>query len=354
MCFLNSLSKINVGGTTIKKGVKKMEVLVEVTRNPLIESIHRGSIAVMDVVGNLLAWAGDPGITTFYRSAAKPIQALPVITSGAADKFGLTDAELAIICSSHSGEDDHVKVITDLLEKLGFPLDILQCGTHPPFNSTSAIEIWRKGLQPTALHCNCSGKHLGMLAICKVMGWSTDNYLKIEHPLQQLLLAKIKEYHHFNDIVVGIDGCGVPVYGLPLKEMAKGFARLSKPNILPAEIANASKRLVTAMTKHPKLVAGTGKLDTILMEILGPKVVSKAGAEGVQCLGLLEQGIGIAIKIEDGAIRATAPTCIEVLRQLGVLSKKELQQLKSKHNVPIKNQRNEIVGEVRPVFKLNS
>lgn len=137
-----------------------------------------------------------------------------------------------------------------------------------------------------------------MLAICKVLGWSTDNYLKLEHPLQQLLLAKIKEYHDCNDIVVGVDGCGVPVYGLSLKEMAKGFARLSKPNILPPEIANAAKRLVTAMTNNPKLVAGTGRIDTILMEVLGPKVVSKAGAEGIQCLGVLNQGIGIAIKIE--------------------------------------------------------
>ncbi|MFZ3101743.1 MAG: asparaginase [Desulfitobacteriaceae bacterium] len=331
-----------------------MEILVEVTRKPLVESIHRGSIAVTDAVGNLIAWAGDPESTTYYRSAAKPIQALPVITSGAADKFGLTDAELAIICSSHSGEDDHVKVITGLLDKLGFSMDMLQCGTHPPFNNTSALEIWRKGLQPTALHCNCSGKHLGMLAICKAWGWSTDDYLKLDHPLQQLLLTKMKEYHNYDKIVVGVDGCGVPVYGLPLKEMAKGFARLSKPdNLLPAEISDATKRLVTAMTNYPKLVAGTSRLDTILMEILGHTVVSKAGAEGVQCLGLLEQGIGIAIKIEDGAIRATAPTCIEVLRQLGVLSEKELQQLNSRHYAPIKNQRNEIVGELRPVFKLN-
>ncbi len=331
-----------------------MEILVEVTRNPLVESVHRGSIAVTDAIGNLLAWAGDPEITTFYRSAAKPIQALPVITSGAADKFGLTNTELAIICSSHSGEEEHVKIITGLLDKLGLSMEMLQCGTHSPFNNTSAIEIWKKGLQPTALHCNCSGKHLGMLAICKALGWSTDDYLKLDHPLQQLLLAKIKEYHNYDEIVVGVDGCGVPVYGLPLKEMAKGFARLCKPdNILPTEIANATKRLVTAMTNYPKLVAGTGRLDTILMEILGPKIVSKSGAEGVQCLGLLEQGIGIAIKIEDGAIRATAPTLIEVLRQLEVLSEKELQKFNSKHYVPIKNQRNEIVGELRPVFKLN-
>ncbi len=330
-----------------------MEILVEVTRNPLVESIHRGSIAVTDTTGNLLAWAGDPEITTFFRSAAKPIQALPVITSGAAEKFGLTDAELAIICSSHSGEEDHVKIITDLLAKLGLSMDVLQCGTHPPFNNPSAIEIWRKGLHPTSLHCNCAGKHLGMLAICKVLGWSTENYLKLEHPLQQLLLAKIKEYHNCNDIVVGVDGCGVPVYGLSLKEMAKGFARLGKPNMLPPEIAHATKRLVTAMTNNPKLVAGTGRIDTILMEVLGPRVVSKAGAEGIQCLGLLDQGIGIAIKIEDGSIRATAPTLIEVLRQLGVLSESELEQLHSKHFVPIKNQHKEIVGELRPVFKLH-
>lgn len=330
-----------------------MEKLVEVTRGSLVESVHRGSIAVSDADGKLLAWAGDPELVTYYRSAAKPIQALPVLTSGSADRFGLSEEELAIICASHSGEDEHVKVVTGLVEKLGLSLDSLLCGTHPPFHSGSAREIYRQGNQPAAVHCNCSGKHSGMLAICTHYGWSTENYLDLSHPLQKLLLQLIKDYHATDAVSVGVDGCGVPVYGMGLKEMAKGYARLVNPGPLPQEIAAAVRRIVPAMTANPRLIAGTGRLDTVIMEAVGSKVVSKCGAEGVQCLGLKEKGFGIAIKIEDGHVRATEPVAVEVLKQLGVLDQSELTDLGNKHRVPIKNLHKAVVGEIRPVFKLN-
>lgn len=330
-----------------------MEKLVEVTRGSLVESVHRGSIAVVDAAGKLLAWAGNPELVTYYRSAAKPIQALPVITTGAAERFGLNDEELAIICASHSGEDEHVRVVTGLLGKLNLSPECLMCGTHPPFHSGSAREIWRQGTQPNLVHCNCSGKHSGMLAICRHMGWPTENYLDLSHPLQKTLLNLIREYHEITDVSLGVDGCGVPVYGMPLKEMAKGYARLVDPKPLSQESAAAAKRFIKAMTSHPRLVAGAGRLDTVLMEAIGDKVVAKCGAEGVQCLGLLNKGIGIAIKIDDGHVRATEPVAVEVLKQLGILGQDELEALRPKHHVPVKNLHKAVVGEIRPVFKLN-
>ncbi len=327
-----------------------MEKLVEVTRGPLVESIHRGSIAVVDHDGKLLAWAGDPEYLTFYRSSAKPIQALPVLTTGSAQKYNLSDEEIAIICASHSGEEEHVRVVTGLLQKLDLSPEYLQCGVHPPFYNPRAVEIWRRGEQPSTVHCNCSGKHSGMLAICKYYDWPLNNYQELSHPLQHLLLTTIKQFHGFEDIHVGIDGCGVPVYGMPLKEMAKGYARLAQTT---APKSSAVQKIVSSMTKYPKLVAGTGRLDTVLMERLGDKLVTKCGAEGVQCIGLLGKGIGIAIKIEDGNVRATEPAAIEVLRQLGVIDKNELQQLSDKYRISIKNHRKETVGEIRPAFKLN-
>ncbi|MCL4440498.1 MAG: asparaginase [Firmicutes bacterium] len=332
-----------------------MERLVEVTRGPLVESAHRGSIAVADASGRLLAWAGDPDMITYYRSSAKPIQALPVLTSGAAAKFGLSEQELAVICASHSGEEEHVQAVSGILAKLGLSQDYLLCGVHPPFHKLSAQQIWRQGEEPGAVHCNCSGKHSGMLALCRYYGWPLDNYLDLSHPLQQMLLETIKSYHETEDVAVGVDGCGVPVYGMSLIDMAKGYARLVDPDgkFLPVPLAEASKQVVKAMTKYPKLVAGTGRFDTILMEETGGKVVAKTGAEGVECFGLVGRGIGVAIKIEDGNNRAAEPAAIEVLRQVKLLSEAELQALAHIHKVAVKNHRRETVGEIKPVFRLN-
>ncbi|MDA8442048.1 MAG: asparaginase [Peptococcaceae bacterium] len=335
------------------QGDDGVEKLVEVTRGSLVESEHWGSIAVADAAGNLLAWSGEPEGVTFYRSSAKPIQAIPVITSGAAARFSLTEAELAIICASHSGEETHVAVVGALLAKLGLSADALLCGVHPPFHKPSAQAIWQQGQKPGPLHCNCSGKHSGMLAICVHNDWSLANYLDIDHPLQQMLLRTMQDYHAYENIAVGVDGCGVPVYALPLSEMAKGYARLVDPDRLPAEVASAAHTLVHAMITHPSLVAGSERLDTILMEATGGRLVSKGGAEGVQCIGWQDKGIGIAIKIADGAARAIEPVAIEVLQQLGVLSEPELEVLATRHRVPIKNHRRDIVGELRPVFKLH-
>ncbi|HWJ03582.1 MAG TPA: asparaginase [Verrucomicrobiae bacterium] len=328
-----------------------MEKVVEVTRGPLVESVHRGSIAVADAAGNLMAWLGDPEIVTYYRSSAKPIQAIPVITSGAAQRFGLKEEELAIICASHGGEEEHIEIITKLLAKLGLSEEYLQCGVHPPMYANRAVELWRQGQEPSTIHCNCSGKHSGMLAICKHMGWPLESYLDLAHPLQQMLLKTIKEYHDCEHVPVGIDGCGVPVYGMSIRNMAKGYARLVQNNAAEPRQAAASQ-LVNAMTKYPKLVAGTGRLDTILMTKMGKKVVTKCGAEGVQCIGLRDKGLGIAIKIEDGNVRGTEPVAIEVLRQLGVLDNAEVEELGTLLRVPIKNHRREVIGELRPAFNL--
>lgn len=319
-----------------------MEILAEVTRGQLTESIHRGSIAVVDEIGNILSHIGNPEIVTYYRSASKPIQALPIITLRAVNKFKLTDKEIAILCASHSGEEKHITILEGLLKKLNLSKDMLQCGIHPPLHTPSAIKLWNNSVEPDVLHNNCSGKHLGMLIMCKYYGWSIDNYLSPEHPLQQMLLRVMKEFHNYEDVKMGIDGCGVPVYALPLKEIAKGYAILSN-----------FKKITECMTKYPELIAGTDRIETIMMETLGHKIIAKTGAEGILCIGLVGKGIGISIKVEDGSERALGCIGIEVLKQLGFLTKEELVQLGSKHKVSIKNHRSEIVGEIRPIFTLN-
>ena len=257
-----------------------------------------------------------------------------------------------LFLTSHSGEEEHVRVVGTILSKLGLSPDALLCGVHPPLHGPSAAELWKGGRQPRAVHCNCSGKHSGMLAICLQKGWPIDNYLDLNHPLQQLLLKTMREYHAYQEIVVGVDGCGVPVYGMPLRVMARGYAKLVSPLANCEETAGAAGQIVDAMTAHPGLVAGTDRFDTILMSVTGGRLLAKEGAEGVQCIGVKDRGIGIAIKIMDGARRATGPVAVEVLRQLGLLSEAELAALSSRHHVPIKNHRGETVGELRPIFQL--
>jgi len=331
------------------------EKLVEMTRGRIVESIHFGDLAVVDSSGKLLYSVGSPKEkVAFIRSSSKPIQAIPVVESGAVDHFQLTEKETAIFCASHNAEDMHVETVLSILQKIGLPEGALKCGRHLPLDKTAASNLQRAGKEPTEVHCNCSGKHSGMLTLAQHMGWDVTNYTALKHPVQQAMLGAMSLFSGLEreEIEIGVDGCGVPVFGLPVFNMALAWARLSDPSGLPASTQQAAARIRAAMTAWPQMVAGTGRLCTALMTALNGRVIAKSGAEGVYCTALLNRGIGIAVKIQDGNGRANGPVMVETLRQLGVLTADDLQQLESFHQPILYNHRQDIVGSGRAVFTL--
>jgi L-asparaginase II len=328
------------------------EALVEVTRGGRVESEHRGAIAVVDATGKLLAHVGDVQLVSYLRSSAKPFQLLPLIESGAADRFGFIDAELAIIAGSHSGEPRHLAAVQSILNKIGLPDSALQCGVHVPFNPDSAKALRAAGREPTALYNNCSGKHAGMLAQAIDRGLSTTDYLDPQHPVQVTIRQRLAELGELpvEQINVGVDGCSAPCFAMPLHASALAFAKLA------AATSGSLQRVAQVMMAYPEMVAGEGRLDTDLMHAVPQRVVSKGGAEGYHGMGVvLENGsaMGIAIKIGDGdGKRGGHPVVVEVLRQLGVLDEAALTALQSYRAWKITNHRGLEVGEVRASFQL--
>lgn len=337
--------------------------LVEVTRGRLVESCHQGFIAVVNAEGELIASLGDITARTYYRSAAKPFQAIPLITTGAADHFKLTPRELAVIIGSHSGEAMHVETVAAILSKIGLDETALQCGTHPPFDEATARMLKAEGKPPTVLHHNCSGKHTGMLALARFLGEPIENYLDPNHPVQMRIRQALARFADvsMDEITMAVDGCSAPVFGLTIKAMARSYAQFVgwQHANLDDNLGVAAQRVVNAMKDHPEMVGGTnGRLDTDLMLAARGRIISKVGAEGVQLLGVLPDarhpsGLGIAIKIEDGdSRRARDPVVIETLRQLGLLDEEQLAQLARYAGSTLRNYRQLEVGAVRPCFKL--
>ncbi len=301
------------------------ETLVEVWRGGRVESEHRGAIAVVDANGRVLAHSGDVLVTSYLRSSAKPFQLLPLIESGAADRLGFTDRELAVIAGSHSGEPRHLEAVQSILNKIGIGDEALQCGLHAPFSPEAAKALRAANQNASVLHNNCSGKHAGMLAQAVDRGLSTADYLDPQHPVQidiRHRLAQLADVA-FDDIGVGVDGCSAPCFALPLKNAALAFARLAQQCVLSDSKDAALARVAQVMIDYPEMVAGEGRLDTDLMRATAGRLFSKGGAEGFHGIGVLAQGdqpaYGIAWKIGDGdGKRGGHPAVIEALRQLGV------------------------------------
>ncbi len=323
------------------------EVLVNVIRGGIVESRHRGHVVAVDSKGRVLYSLGDPEAITYWRSAAKPLQALPLVEEGGMEHFGLTDQELAVICASHGGETAHTKTVRDILGKIGFTEDDLKCGPAAPMHGSAARALLRNNKPYLTVHNPCSGKHSGMLALCALKGWTSEGYYRIGHPVQQKILEVISEITEYNrdKIKIGIDGCGVPVHCLPLVNMAIAFSSLSRPKKTASEgRRKALKRICDAMTSFPFYVAGTNRLDTILMEVTGGRLVAKLGAESVYCVGVKDKGMALCLKIEDGGHRALEPAVVKVLDTLGWLNEGELEKIQSKLRLSIKNHRGEVTG----------
>ena len=293
-------------------------VLVEVVRGTLVESRHAGAIAVADAHGRLVLALGEVERPVFPRSAVKALQAMPLIESGAADAFGLVDEELAVACASHSGDGVHVEAVRGLLAKAGLDESYLACGVHWPVSDKATRELIKARRRPQAVHNNCSGKHAGMLAAAVHLGLDPRGYERPDHPLQVMIAGIISETCgvRLDRAGMGIDGCSLPTWSLPLSALARGFARLGTGEGLAPAHAAAAKRLIQACFAAPVLVAGEGRFDTMAMRALAPDLFVKGGAEGVHCAALPGLGLGIALKIDDGAKRGTERALAEVLAAL--------------------------------------
>lgn len=349
--------------------------LLEVTRGDLVESLHYGSIAVVDAHGTLLSSYGDPKTVAFLRSSAKPFQVLPFVEGGGVEYFGLTPRELSVACASHEGSDLHVQTVEGIQKKIRVDETALQCGVHMPGDVDAFKSLILNNRQPTPNRNNCSGKHTAMLAYAKMRGLPLENYLDLNHPIQQEILASFAALSGLpiSEVQLGIDGCSAPNFAIPLYNAAFAMARLCDPRELSTERASACRKVTSAMTTYPEMVSAYGEFDEQLMRIGDGKIICKRGAEGYQIIGLLPgvlhseaPGVGIALKVSDGdpsrtaldlthSTRVRPAVALEVLRQLGALSSEQQPTLASFGPVKsIKNHRGIITGQSRPVFKLSS
>jgi L-asparaginase II len=335
-------------------------------------------VAVADTEGRLLFHCGDPLFRTHARSVLKPLQLIAVMESGAADAFSFSDRELAVMAGSHSGSSRHTEAVRGILSKIGLDESALECGTHHPVDQEEGklVHEGKRALSP--LHNNCSGKHAGMLAVCRRMGWDQRGYVSPSHPVQEYILdrvGRVMGVGAFKDMTLAIDGCGVPTPYVELKSLAVGFARLAgggngtgagasgvgagaltaaSPPEARSPYAASLARIRQAMVREPFMVAGKDRLCTAIMTVLKEDVVSKGGGEAVYCAASRERGFGICVKVEDGTPRATGPAVIEAMRQLGVASERHVQELAEFSRPAMRNCRGEVVGEIRACLQLEA
>jgi L-asparaginase II len=346
--------------------------LFEVTRGEIVESVHYGSIAVVDSNGNLVSYYCDPQAVAFLRSSAKPFQVLPFVEGGGVEYFGFTPRELSISCASHEGSDLHIQTVESIQKKIGVDESSLQCGVHMPGDVAAFKSLIVNNRQPTPNQNNCSGKHTAMLAYAKMRVLPLETYLDLNHPIQQDILATFAEICGLplREIQLGTDGCSAPNFAIPLYNAALGMARLCDPRQLSSERASACRKITSAMTTYPEMVSAYGEFDEQVMRIGDGEIVCKRGAEGYQIIGLLPgvlrpdaPGIGIALKVLDGdpprtaldlthTTRVRPAVVVEILRQLGVLSSEQEQALAPFGPVKqIRNHRGIVTGQSRPVFQ---
>lgn len=342
--------------------MEQWQRLIEVVRGPLVESIHFGALAVVNDIGEELFSLGDTNEIYYLRSSSKPFQTLPLVDQGGVEKFSLSQKELAITCASHQGTDDHVSTLLGMHQKIGIQIGDLLCGIHPAGDRETALEMYKRGEEPNQYRHNCSGKHTGMLAQCKLAGFPFANYTNVNHPVQKQIIQTIAEMVDVpvDEIIIGIDGCSVPVFGVPLWKAAYGYARLCNPIALPSIRQNSCQQVTAAMMAFPEMISGPRQsLDTELMKAAKGKIVSKGGADGYQAIGIMpgvvdEHGIGITFKVLDGDAsgRARSVVSVELLKAFGALSDEEYGKLSEYSARPMFNAAGLQVGDIRVAFEL--
>jgi L-asparaginase II len=323
-------------------------VAVEVTRGDMVESRHRAAYAVCDGEGRVVLSSGDYRRPVYARSALKPIQAIALVETGAAEAFGLGDPEVAVACASHAGEPRHVETVAAWLAKMGLGEADLECGAHLPFHEASAVGLLRAGEEPSQLHNNCSGKHTGFLCVARHLGYETKGYIRLDHPVQQRILGILESMTglDLSDAARGIDGCGIPVIGIPLGNLALAMARFADPYDQPEARQAAVGRIARAMAAEPFMVSGSGRFCTEVMQTTDGRALVKTGAEGVYCGALPEAGLGIALKVDDGATRAAENLMARLLHRLDALDEKSLARLSAPLEPPLFNRAGRKVGTV--------
>jgi len=345
----------------------------ELTRGETVESVHFGAISVVNIHGKLVAWYGDPGTVTYLRSSAKPFQVLPFLENFGSSTYNLSPQDIAIMCASHSGMDEHVSVLRAIQAQTGVAESDLLCGVHKPFHKPTVKALNMNNVEITQNRHNCSGKHTGMLAYARMKALALEKanvdlpYIDPQHPVQLEILATFAEMCGLaqEDVAVGVDGCSAPNFAVPLCSAALAFARICDPEmgkVFPVERAMACREVASAMVSHPDMVAGPGRFDTRLMKVTHGRIVAKGGAEAYQGMGLMpgalapeSPAIGIAIKISDGDDRqkVSAAVSLEVLRQLGALSETEVDELSEfGPEFPVHNWRKVVTGQGYPAFSL--
>lgn len=329
-------------------------VLVEVVRGNLVESRHRGALVVVDGDGGVVLALGDVERPVFARSAVKGLQAIPLIESGAADRFGLTAAEIALACASHSGEPEHAATAASMLRKAGRDAACLECGSHWPMGEHAARALAAEGGKPSPLHNNCSGKHAGFVCVACAMEQEPAGYVTQDHAVQvevrSVLEAMTGAVHGAENR--GVDGCSIPAYAVPLRALALGFARFGTGQGLAPVRASATRRIREAVAANPFMVAGTRRFDTVAMEALRERAFIKTGAEGVYCGTIPDQGVGIALKIDDGAGRAAEVVMAALLNRFLTLDNASQAALAPLQRPVLKNWNGIHVGELRPASAL--
>jgi L-asparaginase II len=316
-----------------------------VSRGAIVESHHRVHAAVVDASGRLIASARDANLTTHWRSCAKPFQVMPLLSSGGFDRIGWGDDQLALACASHGGEPEHVAIAEAMLASIGMEQGDLACGPHEPLAQRGQKLLRESGGRPTRLHNNCSGKHAAMLARAYSSEWPAVGYERREHPVQRDILREVSRWAGVSEPAIGqaVDGCGVVEFALPLEAMARAYARLADDARRSLELPS---RIVHAMQTRPFLIGGSDRFDSALIEATEGRVISKIGAEGVHSVAIIDDGIGIAVKVEDGAQRAQYPAVIRVLQHFGALPADLPPRLAEYMPRVLRNTRGEVVGEV--------
>lgn len=318
---------------------------VEVIRASEVESVHLVDAVVCGTAPDEEIHFGDPHRLTFFRSSFKPFQALPLVSDGAASHYELTPEELALCSASHAGTPEHVRVVEGLLERIGASEEALACGPQEPFDREAARTLVRRDGSWGRLHNNCSGKHAGMLMVARHAGWPTDGYEERDHPVQERIRQELSAWIDVDPgrLAWGVDGCGVPTPYLSVRQMSRAYARLGRAS---REGERAPRAVVDAMTSHPRLVAGDGRLTTRLMEAVSGRILAKEGAEGVLCMAGPDEGWGLALKVRDGNGRARGPAGVEILAALDLVSEGERQALAELRRTTVRNTADAEVGGI--------
>ncbi len=330
---------------------------VRVWRGDRIESVHAVHAAVADAGGSLVSGHGDPQRRAYIRSSAKPIQILPLLEEGLVERFGFTSQEIAVMVASHGAQPFHLEAVRSILDKADLDPGLLRCGPHAPLDPEAARLLRASGEEPGGLHNNCSGKHAGMLAVCRAMDWPLETYLELDHPLQARIHRTMAELAGLPpaDVHRAVDGCGAPTFFLPMSGMATAFARLAAADrTRDSDRALAIGRVLDAMAAHPEYVAGTGRVDTDLMTIAGARVIVKTGAEGVFCAVLRERGEGLALKVGDGAKRAQDVALLDLLVDADAVDESTARRLEEHWRPVVRNHAGLVVGRIDAVLPLGA